>query len=161
VRRVWQALSFEEGRQMKSIASPALAISAFCFITADCSYGQSTSPGSSSAPVLGSTIGVSPPAHTRMISGSGNLDILRHRNFAGKPCLTVEGYARVHPINPNLYDHVIDANNACPQTIKLKVCYYGSRDCVPMEVPGRMTREAVLGTLPSIKDFQYEFREQF
>jgi hypothetical protein len=148
---------------MKSRALPTFAFLLSCFIGADPSWAQSptTSSGSSSAPVVGGTIGVSPPPPPRLITGSGNLDILRHRNFAGKPCLTVEGYARPHIVNPNLFDHVIDANNSCPQTVKLKVCYYGSRDCVPMEVPGHMRKEAVLGTLPSIKDFQYEFREQF
>jgi hypothetical protein len=30
-----------------------------------------------------------------------------------------------------------------------------------MEVPGNERKEAVLGTLPSMKDFRFEFREKF
>jgi hypothetical protein len=30
-----------------------------------------------------------------------------------------------------------------------------------VDVPGREHKEALLGTLPSIRDFRYEFHEQF
>ena len=105
--------------------------------------------------------GLGPLAAPPPISSSQNIDILRHRDPAGKPCLLVQGMARPHTINPNLFDHLIVAANSCAQLIKMQVCYYRTRQCIPMEVPGKGRREAVLGMMPSIKDFRYEFRERF
>jgi hypothetical protein len=102
------------------------------------------------------------PSQGSMTFGaSAGAAILRHRDFAGKPCLQVVGFARPHTIDPNLYDHVITATNHCPQRISMKVCYYQSEECIAMEVPGDESKEAILGTLPSEKDFRFEFREKF
>ena len=92
---------------------------------------------------------------------SGGDEILRHRDVYGKPCLLVKGLARAHRFSPNLYDHVIAVVNACRQRIVLRVCYYHSQDCIPMEISGEERKEAILGTLPSTKDFRFEFREKF
>jgi hypothetical protein len=113
------------------------------------------------APDLRRPPGVGPLAAPPPISSSQNTDILRHRDPAGKPCLLVQGMARPHTINPNLFDHVIVAANGCAQLIKMQVCYYRTRQCIPMEVPGKGRREAVLGMMPSMRDFRYEFRERF
>jgi hypothetical protein len=32
---------------------------------------------------------------------------------------------------------------------------------VPIEVPGAERKEAILGTLPGVPDFRFEFREKF
>ncbi len=92
---------------------------------------------------------------------SAGTEVLRHRDFTGKPCLTVTGSARAHTVDPNLYDHVITAQNGCPQRIAMQVCYYRSHNCIAMEVPGGERKEAILGILPSAKDFRFEFREKF
>ncbi|MBR0750756.1 hypothetical protein JQ604_01000 [Bradyrhizobium jicamae] len=98
---------------------------------------------------------------TPLIRSSSDVEILRHRDFAGKPCLSVGGFARPFTTNPNLFDHVISTENNCPKAIKLQVCYYKATDCVPLEVPGYGRKEAVLGTMPAQKDFRFEFREKF
>jgi hypothetical protein len=64
-------------------------------------------------------------------------------------------------MDPNLYDHVIAVRNNCPQRIAMQACYYRTHDCIPMEIPGGARKEAILGTLPSGKDFRFEFREKF
>ena len=97
----------------------------------------------------------------RTIGASSGTDILRHRGPSGSPCLAVGGQARPHVVNPNVYDHVITVRNSCAQRITMQVCYYKSRDCVPPEIPGGERKEAILGTLPSVKDFRFEFREKF
>lgn len=102
-----------------------------------------------------------PPTETPTFGANRANEILRHRDFTGKPCLGVGGFARPHIVNPNVYDHVITAINSCPQRIVLQVCYYQSQDCIPMEVPGSGRKEAILGTLPAAKDFRFEFREKF
>ena len=106
-------------------------------------------------------VGPSIPSSDRLIGASSDSEILRHRGPTGSPCLTVGGLARPHAANPKVYDHVIAAKNSCAQRITLTVCYYRSQDCVPMEVPGGERKEAVLGTLPSMPNFRFEFREKF
>ena len=56
---------------------------------------------------------------------------------------------------------MILANNDCSQVIKLKVCYYQSQRCVPFAVPPYGRKEVVLGIMPAMKEFQFEYREQF
>jgi hypothetical protein len=91
---------------------------------------------------------------------SGKVGLLRHKDFAGKPCLLVNGLAQPQIIDPNLYDDVITVTNNCPQRIAMQVCYYQSEDCIPMDVPGYGRKEAILGTLPSTTGFRFEFREK-
>jgi hypothetical protein len=92
---------------------------------------------------------------------SAGTEILRHRGPTGNPCLDVGGFARPHTVNKKLYDHVITAQNNCAQSITMQICYYGSQDCLSMDIPGGERKEAILGTLPSIRDFRFEFREKF
>jgi hypothetical protein len=119
----------------------------------------SVTPLDSSPPVLGGA-GVRAPTPSPVI-GSQNADILRHRDPIGNPCLNVSGFARAHTINPNLYDHLIAAKNRCAQRLTIQVCYYRTQQCIAMEIPGFASKETILGTLPSITDFRYEFRERF
>ncbi len=95
------------------------------------------------------------------LQSSGDQEILRHRDFTGAPCLAVSGSAQPQIIDPDLSDDVITVTNSCPQQIALRVCYYESEDCVPMDVPGGERKEAVLGSSPSATGFRFEFREKF
>ena len=117
------------------------------------------SPFGNSSPIEGATSGVQIPAPLPAFGASPG--ILRHRDFTGRPCLDVGGYAEPHRIDPNLYDHIITAVNHCPQRIAIQVCYYESQECIPIDVPGDEQKQAVLGTMPAEKDFRFEFREKF
>lgn len=92
---------------------------------------------------------------------SAGTEILRHRGPTGNICLTLTGSGRAHTINPKLYDHVVNVTNSCAQRIALQICYYRSQECISLEIPGGERKEAILGTLPSMKDFRFEFREKF
>jgi hypothetical protein len=117
---------------------------------------------SSSGSAVGGTMGMRTPLQQSPTFGaSAGTQILRHRDMTGKPCLSVGAFARAHTTNPNLYDHVIIAVNGCPLRIAMQVCYYQSQDCIPMEIPGGERKEAILGTLPAMKDFRFEYREKF
>jgi hypothetical protein len=106
-------------------------------------------------------VGIPIPSQPPVFGPAGGTEILRHRGPTGKPCLSIDGSARRHAANANVYDHVIFATNGCAQRITMQVCYYKSQECIPMEVPGYGRKEAVLGTLPSMKEFRFEFREKF
>jgi hypothetical protein len=101
------------------------------------------------------------PSQTPSFDASSGTEMLRHRSPTGSPCLDVGGFARRHTLNSNLYDHVVTITNNCSQRITLQVCYYNSQDCLPVEVSGGERKEEILGTMPSMQDFRFEFKEQF
>jgi len=41
------------------------------------------------------------------------------------------------------------------------VCYYQSQQCVPLDVPAYGRKEVVLGIMPAMNQFQFEYRESF
>ncbi len=118
------------------------------------------SPGFGSRPSMGSTFG-RPPGQSAAISPSQDVNLLRHRDALGRVCLQISGYSRAHTINPKLFDHVVSATNNCAQIIHVSVCYTGTQHCVQMDVPGHGRKEALLGILPAIDQFNYEFHERF
>jgi hypothetical protein len=136
------------------------AVGLICWLGHGTAAGQDapTPFDAPSRPTIGRSM---PSAATPTFDPRGQTDILRHRDFAGKPCLTLSGTARPHFIDRKLYDHVVIASNACPQRIAVRVCYYRTDNCISMEVPGRQRKEAILGTLPSTQEFGFEFREKF
>lgn len=85
---------------------------------------------------------------------------LIHLGPTGKPCLTVESYAKPQVLNKNTFEHWIKATNSCGQHIDLQVCYHRSGDCIVMKVPPWDSKNSVLGIYP-MKDFQYDAKEKF
>jgi hypothetical protein len=105
--------------------------------------------------------GVRPPSLPPVLNGFSNTTAKVHRAPTGKACLTVRGNAERQVINPKIYTHMIEASNDCSQSIKLQVCYYQSQQCVPLDVPGYGRKEVVLGIMPAMDQFQFEYRELF
>jgi len=110
-------------------------------------------------PIEGAS-GVAPAPPPPVLSGH-DPHPKRHLGPTGKPCLMVMGTARPQVINPNIYEHVIAAKNACSQIIKIQACYRGAERCVPLTVTAYARRETVLGIQPAAKEFRFEYREQF
>lgn len=147
-------------------SSPAIRVALAVFSLAVVGHSASAQSERNSFDSLlpsttGGTSGMQDPHILPGLRASGNDELLRHRDFAGKPCLAVTGSARPHADDPNLYDDVITVLNSCPQRIAMQVCYYESEECIPMDIPGGERKEAILGILPSIADFRFEFHEKF
>jgi hypothetical protein len=119
-----------------------------------------TSPGGGSAPEVRG-VGVRAPAQLSILNSTQDSPVKKHMGPTGKPCLTVLGYAQQQSINPNLFDHMISASNDCSQPIKMTVCYYQTQQCLPIDVPAYGRKEVVLGIMPAMKQFQFEYRELF
>jgi hypothetical protein len=117
--------------------------------------------GSNSSTALGAAGGILPPTRSPLFSGSHDAPIHMHTGPTGKLCLTVLGYAAEQVINPNIFTHIISVSNDCSQAIKIQVCYYQSHDCTTIDVPGYGRKEATLGIMPAMKDFRFEYKEQF
>jgi hypothetical protein len=123
--------------------------------------GLAPSLGADSAPVLGGTGGVRPSTQFPLISGTQNAKVKIHLGPLGKPCLTVSGHVQPQIMNPDIFDHMISASNNCGQPIKMQVCYYQTQTCILVNTPAYGRKEVVLGIMPAMKQFQFEYREQF
>ena len=117
--------------------------------------------GSEARPALGASGGTRPAAPLPLLGGTQTLGVKVHLGPTGKPCLKVAGYAKAQTINPNIFNHLILVSNNCSQPLKLQVCYYQSQHCAAVEVPGYARKEATLGIMPAMKEFRFEYREQF
>jgi hypothetical protein len=84
-----------------------------------------------------------------------------HRDPYGKPCLEIFGVSRPQTVNTKMFDQTVIAKNHCSKVVKLKVCYYGSLSCVPVDVPAYSRKETLLGFFPTMKEFRYQYTEQF
>jgi hypothetical protein len=85
----------------------------------------------------------------------------RHIGFDGKPCIVVEGATKSQTINPNIMEHWVNTTNNCGQHIKVTICYYNTQHCVTVDVPAWGRKGAVLGIFPTLREFRYEYTEQF
>jgi hypothetical protein len=97
----------------------------------------------------------SPSANAQPSTGTG----IKSIDIYGKQCYTIQGVARSHAINPNIFDHVIIVKNQCFKNVKLKICYHKSDRCIEMSIPHRSTKESWLGSFPSMRFFQYDAKE--
>jgi len=144
ISRTWKHTAFGAATQLVAIAAAqAQAVPPPTFLN------QRTG--------VGATFGVTVPSSpSGMSSGYSRF----HRSPSGAVCLRLTAISR--PLSNNrLFNHWIYAENTCSERIRVQVCYYGTRNCIDMDVGGRDRKEAILGTLPSIKDFRYEYSERF
>jgi hypothetical protein len=123
-------------------------------------HAQETGLPSQGGMELGGAGGFKAPTPLSIPSGE-NAGIERHLGPTGQACLAVRGEARAETINPKLFEHVIVATNDCSQRIKADVCYYLSDHCVSLDVPSYGRDEKILGIMPSMTGFRFEYREQF
>jgi hypothetical protein len=99
-----------------------------------------------------------------------------HQDVAGNPCVTVAAHSLPKAdfrkifggeqtsngtdIKLKTFEHIISAHNHCGLTVRLRVCYYGSQNCVPLDVPGHDDGQVSLGISPE-SGFHYQYTEQF
>jgi hypothetical protein len=129
-----------------------------------------TTPG---RPIEGSTGGNQPqsPALSQL-----RPRVKVHQDAAGNPCVTVAAHSIPKTdfrkifgggqtsdgtdIKLKTFEHIISAHNHCALTVRLRVCYYGSQNCLPLDVPGHDDGEVSLGISPE-SGFHYQYTEQF
>jgi hypothetical protein len=109
-------------------------------------------------PAVGATQGVTVTPYSSPSSGTYTR---RHLSPNGTVCVFLGGVARPFTNNDKLFNHWISAENRCSDRIRIKVCYYATTSCIDMNLAGHEQKEAILGTLPAVKDFRYEYQEQF
>lgn len=90
-----------------------------------------------------------------------NAGLTVHRSAFGKPCLDIEAASRAHVINPDVYDNVVSVKNQCSKRISVRICYFNTKSCVDVDVPGHQRKDAIIGVRPHMQYFRYSFREKF
>ena len=111
--------------------------------------------------IAGSTGGLHLPTQPPPLNGAQNTGTKVHLRPNGKPCLTVSGAATRQTINTHIFTHWINVANECSMPIKLRVCYYETEECTQINVPAYGRKESVLGIMPAMDQFRFEYREQF
>jgi hypothetical protein len=101
------------------------------------------------------------PSSAGSIFPSPNDTLRHHMGPTGKPCLTIGTHVQPQTLNPHIVEHWVGASNSCGKNIKVQVCYYGSQDCITMDVPPYGRQDSVLGIYPALADFRIETKEQF
>jgi hypothetical protein len=102
--------------------------------------------------------GINPPSGIAPVQD----DLSKHHTDpTGRPCLAIQGYAKPEFVNKNIYQHWIRMANSCGQNIRVRVCYYNTEDCILGNVPAWEKKEYILGIFPALKQFKFQFKEQF
>ena len=94
------------------------------------------------------------------LSRSNDSHHVNRYSSTSKPCIALESFVTIQPINKNIYEHWITASNSCGQNIRIQVCYHKTDDCIVMNVPPYDNKNAVLGIQPSVKEFEYDAKEK-
>ncbi len=121
-------------------------------------YGQLQlrSPSLSTCSNSGGHKGPAPP-----LFSSQSDPCRRHMGPTGRPCVQIESSARPQTLNANIFEHWVGLTNACGQHIVVKVCYLNSEHCITVDVPPWGRQDKVLGIFPSLREFGYDYTEQF
>jgi hypothetical protein len=147
---------------MTAVASVGMMITSLLGVSS-LALGQNLTPslGSNSGSIVGGAGAVVTRTPPSLFSNSQNSNAQVHPGPTGKPCVSVRGYTQQQIINDKIFDHMITASNDCSQPIKIQVCYYQSQHCTLIEVPAYGRKDALLGIMPEMKEFRYEYKEQF
>jgi hypothetical protein len=158
------------------------------FLACQVSNGQQSTALASGRPIEGATAGLYLPNSVQSDLSPG---VKVHMDVYGKRCVMVAAYSHAKTDFRKIFgggqppqgsekdkgqsssasgqgddksknfEHIVSAQNHCSQTIRLRVCYLGSQNCVPLDVPGHGHQQASLGIASGMPGFRYQYIEQF
>lgn len=82
-----------------------------------------------------------------------------HTSALGKFCLSYEPNFRAHAANQNIFDYLVIIRNACPKSIKVKICPKNSYECNRVAVHPYQRQETIVGFGPPTGGFVYTAKE--
>jgi hypothetical protein len=115
--------------------------------------------GRTTAPVSGGTGVASQPPNA--FQGMTGTYAPPHKTPDGRACITVHPMTRAQIVNPKIIDQIVIINNICGQSIKVRVCYAGSNDCINVPLGGYERLQRTLGVGAGSTSFRYEYRELY
>ncbi|WFU39398.1 hypothetical protein QA640_34315 [Bradyrhizobium sp. CB82] len=136
------------------VAICAAVVSSLLATTAD---AQISGFGRTSAPMYGgSGISTRPSSSIQPMEGTYAPN---HKTPDGKLCISVYPLTRPQTNNPKIIDQMVLVKNICGQSIRVQVCYAGSRDCIVVPLGGYQKLQRELGIAAGSMSFQFEYRE--
>ncbi|MGY3499918.1 hypothetical protein [Bradyrhizobium sp. USDA 4471] len=115
--------------------------------------------GRTTAPIFGGTGVSSQPLNA--FQGMAGTYEPPHKTPDGRACITVHPMTRAQIVNPKIIDQIVLLNNICGQSIKVRVCYAGSNDCIVVPLEGYQKLQRTLGVGAGSTSFRYEYRELY
>ena len=135
----------------------AICVAVLSSLLATKADAQISDFGRTSPPMYGgSGMSTRPSSSTRPMEGTYAPN---HKTLDGKLCISVHPLARPQIINPKIIDQSVVVQNICGQSIRVRVCYAGSSDCIVVPVRGYQKLQRVLGIAAGSTNFQFEYRE--
>ena len=148
-----------DGRSTSSRGYAAICVAVALSLLATTADAQISGYGRTSPPMYGgSGISTRPSSSIRPMEGTYAPS---HKTLDGKPCISVHPSTHPQTINPKIIDQIVVVQNICGQSIRVKVCYAGSTDCIDVALAGYQKLQRVLGIAAGSTNFQFEYRELY
>ncbi|MGL3111448.1 hypothetical protein [Bradyrhizobium sp. BR 1432] len=84
-----------------------------------------------------------------------------HTTADGKLCISVNPLTHPQANNPKIIEQIVLVQNICGQSIRVRVCYAGSSDCIVVPLAGYQKLQRLLGIAAGSTNFQFEYRELY
>jgi hypothetical protein len=126
-------------------------------------FGQSSLPSSNMGSCTNRTASgglFGPPPGSSLFPSKSDL-CKQHMGPTSKPCIKIDSSAKPQVINHHIFEHLVSVTNSCGQHIKVKICYHNSQSCIMVDAPPWGREDKVLGIFPALRDFRYDYTEQF
>lgn len=128
-------------------------------ISMTAAQAQVSAFGKTTAPIYGG-VGVSPQAGNRFPGMTGTFAPL-HKAPDGRACVSVSPLTHPQTHNPKIIDQIVIVNNICGESIKVRICYAGSNDCIVLPLMGYQRLQRTLGIGTGSTSFRYEYSELY
>ncbi|MCK1522214.1 MULTISPECIES: hypothetical protein [unclassified Bradyrhizobium] len=137
----------------------AISVAIASSLLATTADAQISGFGRTSAPMYGgSGISTRPSSSVRPMEGTFAPN---HTTIDGKLCISVNPLTHPQANNPKIIEQIVLVQNICGQSIRVRVCYAGSSDCMDVPLAGYQKLQRLLGIAAGSTNFQFEYRELY
>lgn len=157
--RMCRAVKMHDNRSRRSDGYVAICVAIASSLLATTADAQISGFGRTSPPMYGgSGISTRPSSSIRPMEGTFAPN---HTTVDGKLCISVNPVTHPQANNPKIIEQIVLVQNICGQSIRVRVCYAGSSDCIVVPLAGYQKLQRLLGIAAGSTNFQFEYRELY
>ena len=154
-----RAVKMHDNRSGRSDGYVAICVAIASSLLATTADAQISGFGRTSPPMYGgSGISTRPSSSIRPMEGTFAPN---HTTADGKLCISVNPLTHPQANNPKIIEQIVLVQNICGQSIRVRVCYAGSSDCIVVPLAGYQKLQRLLGIAAGSTNFQFEYRELY
>ena len=154
-----RAVKMHDNRSRRSDSCVAICVAIASSLLATTADAQISGFGRTSPPMYGgSGISTRPSSSIRPMEGTFAPN---HTTADGKLCISVNPLTHPQANNPKIIEQIVLVQNICGQSIRVRVCYAGSSDCIVVPLAGYQKLQRLLGIAAGSTNFQFEYRELY